>query len=224
MNPARRALALSLGAFLLIGAGLSIAYGLPGALADARSLAARAQIDAWREGTAPKNGVEQRWIRVRDQLLDAISMVPENPQLHSDLGYLHALRALQVPAANQYAAMAELRQSLFGVALEYYRNAAELRPMFPYGWAHLALVKHYINQADAELWSAYDKTYAFGRNEPSMQRVLAEIALAHWPDLNAERRDALLGIVRDNPPRFNKPLLELAAYYNINLQSDKVKP
>ncbi len=224
MSPAQRTLAIALGAFLLIGAGLSVAYGLPGALADARSLAARAQIDAWRDGTPPKNGVEQRWIRVRDQLLAAIAIAPENPQFHSDLGYLHALRASQVPAVSEYAAMAELRQSLFAVAVEHYRNAAVLRPMFPYGWAHLALVKHYTNEADAELWSAYDKTYAYGRNEPSMQRILAEIAFARWSDLGNERRVALFGMVRDNPPKLNKPLLELAAYYKIALQPVAATP
>ena len=224
MIPARRTMAFSLAAFLLVGAGLSMVYGLPAALADARSLAARLQVDAWREGAPSKNGVEQRWISVRDQLLAALAIAPENPQFHSDLGYLHALRGLQVPAAKQYTAMAELRQSLLAVAVEYYRNAAVLRPMFPYGWAHLALVKHYINQDDAELWSAYDKTYAYGRNEPSMQRILAEIAFARWTNLNRQRRTALLDIVRDNPPRLNQPLLVLAAFYNIDLQPNTAKP
>lgn len=217
MSPVRRTLAIALGAFLLIGAGLSLAYGLPGALADARSLAARAQIDAWRKSTSRKDDIEQHWTGVRDQLLAAISMAPANPQFHSDLGYLHALRAAQVPAVTKYANLDELRQSLFAIAVEHYRNAAVLRPMFPYGWAHLALAKHYANEADAELWSVYDKTYAYGRNEPSLQRILAEIAFARWSDIGGERRAALLGMVRDNPPKLNKPLLELAAYYKITL-------
>lgn len=224
MSPARQTLAISLGAFLLIGAGLSISYGLSGALADALSLAARTQVDAWRETTPSRNGIEQRWILVRDQLLAAVAVAPGNPQFHSDLGYLHALRAAQVQEKNQTTAMTELRQSQFAVAVEYYRNAAALRPMFPYGWAHLALVKLYVNQADAELWSAYDKTYAYGRNEPPMQRILAEVSFAHWSELKQERRSAFLGIVRNNPPRLNKPLFDLAANYNINLQPGLAKP
>lgn len=218
MSPGQRTLVIALGACLLIGAGLSVAYGLPGALADVRSLAARTQIDAWREGNPPKNGVAQRWIRVHEQLLAAMSVAPGNPQFHSDLGYLYALRASQVPAVTKYAAMAELRQSLLSAAVENYRNAAVLRPMFPYEWGHLALAKHYANETDAELWSAYDKTYAYGRNEPLMQRILAEIAFAHWSDIGRERRVALLGMISDNPPKLNQPLLKLAAYYKIDLQ------
>lgn len=214
----QRTQAIALGVFLLIGTGLSIAYGLPGALADARSLTARTQVEAWREGTPSKNGVAQRWIFVHDQLLAAIAIAPDNPQLHSDLGYLYALRGLQVPVATDIPVTGELRQSLFAAAIQHYRDAAVLRPMFPYGWAHLALAKHYAHEADTELWSAYDKAYTYGRNELPIQRILAEIAFAHWPAIGTARRSALLDMAHGNPSMLNKPLRQLAAYYKIDLQ------
>lgn len=204
---------IALALFLLAAGGLSVGYGLPASLADAQTLKARSQIERWRDGKAAMP-TPAEWSRVRNEMVRALKTAPDNAQLLDDLGFVYAFRAQNLPGDPE---LADLRRSLLTEAEAYFHSAAVLRPMFPYGWSHLALARHYRGDAEAEIWPAFDKAMAYGRNEPHVQRMLAEIAFARWSSLGPEREHEVQTMVADMPERLRKPLLELAARHAVTL-------
>jgi hypothetical protein len=60
------------------------------------------------------------------------------------------------------------------------------------------------------MWAAFDKALAFGRNEGSVQVMLAEIAFARWSSLDPARAEAITKMVADAPEALQKPLLAVA--------------
>lgn len=192
--------------FLALGTLGVFGYVFPAAWADAASLSVRWEISQWREGRVRMPGAFQ-WGRVRAGLLHAAAITPDNAQLHDDLGFIHALRAQSV-ADNPD--LQDLHQALLAEAEAHYRNAARLRPMFPYGWAHLALARHQLGKRDATLWQAYDNAYAYGRNETGVQLILAEIALGNWTELGAQRQADMLDVIEKSAPHVRPVLLLMA--------------
>jgi hypothetical protein len=209
----RMPLAVLLGAFLLVGAAVSVYYAIPAAYTDFRTLRARAEVEQMRDGQKRMPPAAE-WGRLRNELVSALTNPPDNAQLLDDIAFLYAFRAQSMAEVPE---LGDLRQSLLAESLTYYRAAAKLRPMFPYGWAHLALAKHYVGEADAELWGAFDKALAYGRNEPAVERVLGEIAFARWASLDPNRADAMRALIADLPETLQQPLLDQAAHFLVTV-------
>ncbi len=213
LDSRRLPLAILLGVFLLVGAALSLYYVGPAAYADFGTLRARAEVEQMRDGQKRMPPVAE-WGRLRNELVSALTNPPDNAQLLDDIAFLYAFRAQSMEDVPE---LEDLRQSLLAESVIYYRAASKLRPMFPYGWAHLALAKHYVGEADAELWSAFDKALAYGRNEPAVQRMLAEIAFARWASLDPKRADAIRVLIAELPEILQKPLLDQAAHFLVSI-------
>jgi hypothetical protein len=209
----RLPLAIVLGAFLVVGAVLSIYYLVPAAYTDFHVLRARAEVELMRDGQKSMPPAAE-WGRLRNELVSALTNPPDNAQLLDDIAFLYAFRAQSMQDVPE---LDELRQSLLAESVVYYRAATKLRPMFPYDWAHLALSKHYVGEVDAELWAAFDKALAYGRNEPAIERMLAEIAFARWASLDPQRADAIRALIADLPEKLQKPLLDQAAHFMVTI-------
>jgi hypothetical protein len=209
----RLPLVILLGAFLFVGAALSIYYAVPAAYTDFRTLRARAEVEQMRDGLKRMPPAAE-WGRLRNDLMSALTNPPDNAQLLDDIAFLYAFRAQSMQDVSE---LDDLRQSLLAESVVYYRAASKLRPMFPYGWAHLALAKHYVGEADAELWTAFDKALAYGYNEPAVERMLAEIAFARWSSLDSKRADAMRVLIADLPENLQKPLLDQAAHFLVTI-------
>jgi hypothetical protein len=207
----RLPLAIILGAFLLVGAALSIYYLVPAAYTDFHTLRARAEVELMRDGQKGMPPAAE-WGRLRNELVGALANPPDNAQLLDDIAFLYAFRAQSMQNVPE---LEDLRQSLYAESVVYCRAASKLRPMFPYGWAHLALSKHYVDEVDAELWAAFDKALAYGRNEPAVERMLAEIAFARWSSLDPQRADAIRALIADLPEKLQKPLLDQAEHFMV---------
>ena len=188
---------------------------VPAAVADFATLKARYEIERLRDGQRPMPTLPA-WAQLRDDLAQAASWVPDNPRWYDDLGFLYVLRARNTPNVPELAA---LRRNLYAEAADQYRQAARLRPMFPFGWANLALAKHYADQDDEELWSAFDKAFAYGHHEVGVQRMLAELAFARWSTLSAERAAAVTAMIAETRADLRQPLLDLAKRYAVDLPS-----
>jgi hypothetical protein len=212
-------LAIVLGAFLIVGAMLSIYCVVPAAYIDFHTLRARADVELMRDGQK-RMPPPAEWGRLRNELVGALTVPPENAQLLDDIAFLYAFRAQSMQDVPE---LADLRQSLFAQSVVYYRAASKLRPMFPYDWAHLALSKHYVGDTDAELWTAFDNAFAYGRNEPAVERMLAEIAFARWSSLDLKRADAMRSLIAELPEKLQKPLLDRAAHFLVAIELP-VKP
>jgi hypothetical protein len=72
-----------------------------------------------------------------------------------------------------------------------------------------------VGEVDAELWAAFDKALAYGRNEPAVERMLAEIAFARWSSLDLQRADAIRALIADLPEKLRKPLLDQADHFMV---------
>jgi hypothetical protein len=191
--------------------GLASLYTLvPAAVADFGSLRARQEIERLRAGgKAPPLAA---WTALRDDLQWAAGWSPGNPRWYDDLGYLYVLRAR---ATGTLPELDALRRDLYREAAGHYRTAARLRPLFPYGWANLALAKHHAGEADAEMWHAFDRAMTYGRRETGVERMLAELAFGRWGELTPERAAAVRTMIAETRADMRQPMLDQAARQGI---------
>ena len=182
---------LLLTAFAVLGLA-SLYQLLPAAIADFGSLRARQEIERLRAGGKPPPLAA--WTTLRDDLQWAAGWSPGNPRWYDDLGYLYVLRAR---ATGTMPELDALRRDLYLEAAGHYRTAARLRPLFPYGWANLALARHYAGEGGAEMWHAFDQAMRYGRHEIGVERMLAELAYARWAELTPERVAAVQAMVAE---------------------------
>lgn len=213
--PAKLAFGLGL-ALLLLGASQSLYYGLRAAWADVNSLPTRWVVGEWREGRGPASTLEL-WADSRDELRAAALREPNNPQFFEDLGYLHAARAQSMGALSADNEMAVFQKILYDEATNNFRSAAVLRPSFPYPWAYLAYTKTLNGQRDGEMWSAYDRAMAFGKNEAGVEMILAQVALPQWKFMTDERQATFAAMVANAQATTKGKLLETAAAHQVQL-------
>lgn len=171
------------------------------AVTDLSTMRARAGVmQLKREGRMPT------LMESRDYLTSleaAVTDAPDNPQLYEDIGYLYAVRgtaALRFPAV----AHMQLDKALFN-----YQMAARYRPMDGHAWSSIALTKHFLDQNDPVLWSAYDKAMAYGANEPETQVALFMIGLKRWEALGQDRQQGLLAAYQRARPHLKDRLTPL---------------
>lgn len=211
----RVTLALAVSALVALAA-LSAWHGGRAAVADARSLSARALVTAWREGGGPAYS-PALWAQTRDQLQAALRIAPDNAQLHDDMGFLYAARAQGLGQLAPDSAQLPLQHSLLQQASASYRAATALRPTFPYSWAYLALAKHLRAEHDAEFWLAFDKALQYGRNEAGVQPALAQMAFALWPALHSARQARVIAMVGAAAAAPQAKLRAMAAQSGVSL-------
>ena len=211
--PRHLAVLLPLAVFFVIGVIYNFSHGLPAAATDLSLIKARGEVDRLRSGKKRMPALAE-WNKLRRTLERAAATAPNNAQVLDDLAFLYAFRATTM-ADNED--LVDLYHQLLAEAAGYYRQAAPLRPMFPYPWANLALADHLTDSNEAEMWSAFDKALAFGRNEPTIQAMLAEIAFARWSQLTPERADAMRRLVAEMPETLQGPLRQAAERHAIDL-------
>lgn len=211
-------IALGAAAAALVGASaLSLWYGGAAALSDANTLQARWLVGEWRDGKGPAF-TPALWLQARDTLRHALQTTPGNPQLHDDLGFLHASRAQAMGTMEGGSAAQHYQNQLLDEAIASYRTSTTLRPTFPYSWAYLALAKQLRGQIDDELWLAFDRALQYGHAEPGVQRALAQVAFAHWPTLSQARQAGIANMVDTAQAQIKTNLEAMAAQQQIVLQ------
>ncbi len=198
-------------ALVLLGfAGLSTWHGVRIAWADANTLAVRWTISQWRDGKGPVY-TPDLWAQLRGELLAGLQITPDNPQLLEDLGYLHASRAVAMGWPKMDSAQEVTRQSLLSEAIGSYNAAAELRPTFPYLWAHIALAKHLKGHQDAGFWVAFDKALQYGSFAPGVPPILAKLAFRQWNGLAQQRRQGITLMITSSKGKSRQILMGMMA-------------
>jgi hypothetical protein len=128
--------------------------------------------------------------RVAGFFEDSLRYVPGNPWALEGVGALDLarMRVSTVPAeALAYAKDAKAR----------FREALQHRPTSPFLWANLALAKLYLDETDAEFFTAIRHADELGPWEPRSQQVVLFVSLAAWNKLDAgQRRAATLAVER----------------------------
>jgi len=137
-------------------------------VADLRIRFARDNFDQWSELKMPltEEGLE----RVQATLLKAQELTNEgHPGVKELLGKAALIRSGMAGAAD--------REDITD-ALNHYQQAANLRPVSPYPWATIALIRHALGRYDATFEDALSKASDYGRWNPDILLMLAELDLS----------------------------------------------
>lgn len=97
-------------------------------------------------------------------------------------------------------------------ALEAYRAETRVRPLWPYGWTQLALVKLRLLDFDQEFHQALINARQHGGGRPRVHAQIAEISFMAWPYLSETEKQAAwesAEMTLRYLPRYTKSLVTL---------------
>lgn len=175
--------------FILLVTGLACGFlGARLLVADLSAWQASQFVDDWSERRAVAS--ERAWEVAESAASRAIQITPVAMAIHYDrLGRIHEWRHIDLPFGNAAAVESRL------AALEAYRKTLQLRPLWPYTWARLAYIKLRLLQIDAEFDEALRQAVALGPWRSNINKVVAEIGLIAWLELDASQRELILEAV-----------------------------
>jgi len=178
--------------------------------ASANVYLAEKKINEWRaEKINPK---EDEWESIKRNLTIALLSDPANPDLIYHLGVAHEAYYIYYPTRNVAAKKHRIK------AKAYYRDALTLRPVSPFYWVDLALVKYRLNELDDEFYAAMDNSVNLGPWEPGVQRVVIDIGLHAWRKLTPDGKAIVVNTIRNSIQHSNiehaEAVLELVEKYN----------
>jgi len=156
-------------------------------LADIHFSLAKKEINNWQSGKITLE--EKDWDRLRATLSKAVRLDPKNPEIHEILAY--AIEGHFFTAVSKEPEAQTVRL----LALEHFRKAVILRPVWPYGWANLASIKYRLGQIDDEFFEALHNTVKFGPWEPGLQRLVVELWLNELAAFPQEEHRFVLEVV-----------------------------
>lgn len=137
-------------------------------MADLRIRFARDLFDNWSQKTTP--ATIEDWNRVENTLLKAEKLTTsKHPDVKELLGKAYIVRTGIVPI--------DLKESLVS-ALQYYQQAAILRPVSPYPWATIAIIQDALGRYDDSFDEALSKAVYYGQWNPDVLLMLTEVAFS----------------------------------------------
>ncbi|MDH3415332.1 MAG: hypothetical protein OEM64_03375, partial [Gammaproteobacteria bacterium] len=155
------------------------------ALAYALSLAARNGLaDLYAEPA--KNFLQEKrdadlaltdteWQAIHANLRRALGLEPHNPVTLTELGRLHRIQ-LESDTLDRTAIERHGK-----LAIDYYEQAARLRPAWPWVWSNLALVRYELYQEASDAYHrALIRAARFGPWEDHVQSLVVELGVDTW--------------------------------------------
>lgn len=170
-RPSRVLVVIAPIAFLVLLSVWCLRWGL----ADALAYGATREINTW-TATGVSPGIDT-WMWVRSDLERAQRLSPSDPAVPELLGVLHLQRAGR-------AEFSEL-------ALEHFAKALALRPSSPYTWANIAEARYRLGMTQPPFEELLVQAHRQGPSEPETQRLLAELGLAMWDEIQPRTRQAV---------------------------------
>ncbi len=156
-------------------------------IADVYYRPAMNQLRNWSLGKIELENID--WDELRIKLSKALELDPNNPEIHESL-------ALAIEGRFSKAAPKDAEAEVFRkLALDHYRQSVKLRPVWPYAWSNMALVKFRLGQIDDEFYEALHNAERLGPWEPSIQRTVIELGLINWLVLPKSERTFVLDTI-----------------------------
>ena len=156
-------------------------------LASAGHAFAMWHFDDWQESNEVPDVRMWKW--AHEALYRAVLLDTNNAQYRNDLGRLYEFTVIKM---TEHPSQIE---PLLGIALEQFRATVEQRPSWAMAWANLAFIKHRLGQPDAECLHALDQANRLGASVPSVQQIIAEVAVANWLALSVPQRREMLATI-----------------------------
>jgi len=133
---------------------------------------------------------QTQWQFVLEAIERAHNLHPEHPDYFEILGRVFEWQALMNDEQADGVATTARRQ-----ALQYFQRAVELRPVWPYGWASLALTKQRLNELDVDFVHAMAQAIHFGAHDGKVQLMIADAGLAVWRELDSQTQQQVMQMV-----------------------------
>lgn len=194
---------------------LAICWGI----ADVYYRPAMNQLRDWAKGNIELEIND--WENLRIKLNKALSFDPDNPDIHENL-------ALAIEGRYSKAIPGDAEAEVFReLALNHYRESIKLRPVWPYSWSNLALVKYRLRRIDDEFFLALHNAEKLGRWEPAIQRMVTDIGLSLWLKLSEQQRIFIWKAITHSLEKQPKETLEIVkkhGYLDIVCLVNKDKP
>jgi len=133
----------------------------------------------------------EQWQNQKEKLERANNLHVGDAEYVSDLGRIHELKALSVPAWNTEA------REMRGHAVDYYRQATSNSPTWSMAWLNLAQSKILNQETDDEAFKAIRKSFRFGRWQIEVQQRLLYLTIGVWPVLPSDIKESILSLVSE---------------------------
>lgn len=144
------------------------------------SLNARRNMEEWKATQSPP--VAEQILSVVHQLDIARFLADSNPDHHEDIARLFLIRAA-LPDTPPDAKQELLLQGMLEI-----RTSISLRPVSPYSWTILLMLKRDLHEFDAEFRHALHRAIELGPWEPELLTAVADVGLSAWDDMPLEEQ------------------------------------
>lgn len=114
----------------------------------------------------------------------ALAMQVDNPEYHEIRGRLLLDRCRHWDDVERW----DEKRQCWQQALDSLRLAVTGNSQWPYVWANLLLAKYRLLQFDDEFYRALHRCRELGASELAVNRIVAHVGLARWPDWPIEER------------------------------------
>ena len=185
---------------LIVIIKISASWGL----ADIDNYKVRVSIKQW-ENDVDSFSTED-WDKTYSTAKAALEKDPYNPELLWLMGIVNEWNSFQ---AHNQSHNNQNRK----LALDYYRKAIELRPQWPYTWSSIALLKYKMSEFDQEFQLALNNATELGPWEPNVQKIIAEVGLSSWIELEHTQRITIVENIKRGVTMQPRVMLDILNKY-----------
>ncbi|WP_432472283.1 VpsP family polysaccharide biosynthesis protein [Amphritea sp. HPY] len=197
-----------LSAFVLMLSLLGIiVFPVRWAIGDIYTYPVRYAVKDWHQQSSLPAQVELD--RAMDNINKALWWDPENPEYTDYQGFLYYYQGLVSISDQQADFTPHFRQ-----ALASFKTSTRTRPMWPYSWAYIALMKAYLAEFDQEYRSAIHQASKLGPWENSVNIALTEAGLIGWSHNNPALTQVVVDNIARGLRRNNKEIRQIIQAHN----------
>lgn len=152
-------------------------------VAELFALSARQEMEGWGDANQPPSIEQVETVAHRFEIARFLSN--GNPDHYEYLARLSLVRVTQA------GMQPDVKRTQLLAGLTDIRTAIRLRPVSPYSWTILLLLKRDLHEYDAEFRFALHRAVELGPWEPQLLSLLADVGLSAW-DTMPEEEQALV--------------------------------
>lgn len=188
-------------AFLLFVLVSAVRFGA----AELFSLNARLSIQGWEFAQQSPSVAQVE--SVARKLAIARFLADDDPGHHENIARLSLVRASlpDVPLAE--------RKSQLQLGISEIHTAIALRPVSPYSWTILLLIKRDLGEFDAEFRHALHRAVELGPWEPELLTSLADVGLSAWKEMPAAEQTLIQQVFVRGMERQSNLMRDVARAY-----------